>query len=187
MTDDDAKLGTALANMRYGACTHLTLLTSKVEPHFLDISTYANATSEVPKSSAFSDYVWDRADCGLGPPQVNVERRNVLSLFGLCIVPEIDKTWVRVVAKTPTAVATEHSSAPSGSRPWWVVFVGREPGLYSTIEAADAQIKGCPNQQYRRKADKVEALNFYVQKYNEGAVEKWVELTEDMGSLNLHH
>jgi hypothetical protein len=111
---------------------------------------------------------------------------------------------VRAVAKTPTAVATEHSSAPSGSRPWWVVFVGREPGLYSTMyvfsmsplrytesfspsEAADAQIKGCPNQQYRCKADKVEALNFYVQKYNEGAVEKWVELTEDMGSLNLHH
>ncbi|KAJ7720153.1 hypothetical protein B0H14DRAFT_3521025 [Mycena olivaceomarginata] len=66
-----------------------------------------------------------------------------------------DNTWVCAVAKTPTAVATEHSSAPSGSRPWWVVFVGREPGLYSTIEAADAQIKGCPNQQYRRKADKV--------------------------------
>ena len=35
--------------------------------HFPHISMYANATSEVPKSSAFSDYVGNRADCGLGP------------------------------------------------------------------------------------------------------------------------
>ncbi|KAJ7888671.1 hypothetical protein B0H14DRAFT_2562244 [Mycena olivaceomarginata] len=98
-----------------------------------------------------------------------------------------DNTWVRAVAKTPNQVALEHISAPAGSRAWWVVYVGREPGLYSTIEAADAQIKGCPNQQYRRKADKTEALNFYIHKHNEGVVEKWVELTEDIGALNLHH
>ncbi|KAJ7250116.1 hypothetical protein B0H12DRAFT_1072133 [Mycena haematopus] len=67
---------------------------------------------------------------------------------------------------------------PEGSRPWWVVYVGREPGLYTTVEEADAQIKNCPNQQYRRKASKQEALNLYIEKYDAGEVAKWVELKD---------
>ncbi|KAJ7769738.1 hypothetical protein B0H14DRAFT_2632702 [Mycena olivaceomarginata] len=90
-----------------------------------------------------------------------------------------DHTWVRVVAKTPAEVEAEHAAAPPGSRAWWVVFIGREPGLYTTIEEADKQIKGCPNQQYRRKHDKKEALMAYAQRWQDGGVEKWVELTED--------
>ncbi|KAJ7815139.1 hypothetical protein B0H13DRAFT_2381242 [Mycena leptocephala] len=70
-----------------------------------------------------------------------------------------DNIWVRVIAKTPEEV--EHEAVPHGSRPWWVVYVGCEPGLYTTIEEADLQIKGCPNQQYRRKSSKFEALSYY--------------------------
>jgi hypothetical protein len=41
--------------------------------------------------------------------------------------------WVRVIAKTPEEVEAMHEAVPHGSRPWWVVYVGREPGLYTTM------------------------------------------------------
>ncbi|KAK7005560.1 hypothetical protein R3P38DRAFT_2794723 [Favolaschia claudopus] len=81
--------------------------------------------------------------------------------------------WRNETAATPSEVAKIHKKVADGSRTWWVVYVGREPGLYTT---SDAQIKGCPNQQYRRKASKKEALNFYKEKYEAGEVEKWVEV-----------
>ncbi|KAJ7657373.1 hypothetical protein DFH06DRAFT_1328185 [Mycena polygramma] len=90
-----------------------------------------------------------------------------------------DNVFVRAPAKTPAQVAAEHTNEPDGSRPWWVVFVGREPGLYTTIESANAQIKGCPGQEYRRKTSKGEALAFYELKHDQKRVEKWVELTEE--------
>ncbi|KAJ7241517.1 hypothetical protein B0H12DRAFT_1074509 [Mycena haematopus] len=92
--------------------------------------------------------------------------------------PPRSDVWVRANAKTPAQVHAEHTAAPEGSRPWWVVYVGREPGLYTTVEEADAQIKNCPNQQYRRKASKQEALNLYIEKYDAGEVAKWVELKD---------
>ncbi|KAF8214424.1 hypothetical protein K438DRAFT_1749545 [Mycena galopus ATCC 62051] len=90
-----------------------------------------------------------------------------------------DNTWVRAVAKTPAQVTALNDGVPDGSRHCWVVYVGREPGLYHTIEEADHQIKGCPGQQYRRKGSKTEALASYAQWFQEGKVEKWVELTDD--------
>ncbi|KAJ6466507.1 hypothetical protein DFH09DRAFT_1097861 [Mycena vulgaris] len=90
-----------------------------------------------------------------------------------------DNVFVRAVAKTPQQVAAKHANEPEGSRPWWVVFVGREPGLYTTVEEANLQIKGCPGQEYRRKTSKPEALAFYELMYSTGKVEKWVELVEE--------
>ncbi|KAJ6575822.1 hypothetical protein B0H10DRAFT_2236766 [Mycena sp. CBHHK59/15] len=90
-----------------------------------------------------------------------------------------DNVFVRVVAKTPAQVAALHSSAADGSRAGWVVFVGRDPGIYDTLEAANVQIKGCPNQEYRRKGSKQEALAFYQLMYDNKQVEKWVEVLAD--------
>ncbi|KAJ6487389.1 hypothetical protein C8R47DRAFT_1216166 [Mycena vitilis] len=90
-----------------------------------------------------------------------------------------DNIFVRASAKTLAQVTAEHLNEPDGSRPWWVVYVGREPGLYTTIEAANRQIKGCPGQEYRKKSSKVEALAFYALMHEDNAVEKWVELVQD--------
>jgi viroplasmin and RNaseH domain-containing protein len=46
-------------------------------------------------------------------------------------------------------------------------------------EEADHQIKGCPGQEYRSKKSKSEALASYTHWFQEGKVEKWVELTDD--------
>ncbi|KAJ7653999.1 hypothetical protein DFH06DRAFT_1133578 [Mycena polygramma] len=90
-----------------------------------------------------------------------------------------DNVFVRAPAKSPAEVEAEHATESEGSRPWWVVFVGREPGLYTTIEAANLQIKGCPGQEYRRKSSKEEALAFYTLMDSKKLVEKWVELVEE--------
>ncbi|KAJ6556335.1 hypothetical protein B0H19DRAFT_1071442 [Mycena capillaripes] len=89
-----------------------------------------------------------------------------------------DHVWVRAVAKDPAVVEAEHASELNGSRGWWVVYVGREPGLYTTVEAANIQINGCPGQQCRRKGSKAEALLFYRQKWDDGEVRKWVEIVD---------
>ncbi|KAJ7880126.1 hypothetical protein B0H13DRAFT_2345745 [Mycena leptocephala] len=90
-----------------------------------------------------------------------------------------DRVFVRGVAKSPATVTAEHADALDGSRTWWVVYVGREPGLYTTVEQANAQTKGCPNQQCRKKTSKSEALLFYQQKWGENEVRKWNEVSED--------
>jgi hypothetical protein len=55
------------------------------------------------------------------------KERNLTYAFGRVGV------FVRGVAKSPTVVAAEHTDAPDGSRTWWVIYVGREPGLYTTM------------------------------------------------------
>ncbi|KAJ7891619.1 hypothetical protein B0H14DRAFT_3428405 [Mycena olivaceomarginata] len=73
--------------------------------------------------------------------------------------------------------AAEQANAADGTQQWWIVYVGCEPGLYTTLEAAVAQTNKCPNQQWRsRKADKREALDYYRARYEANEVVKWVEL-----------
>ncbi|KAJ7858240.1 hypothetical protein B0H14DRAFT_3447367 [Mycena olivaceomarginata] len=88
-----------------------------------------------------------------------------------------DNIWVQAVAKTPAQVAAEHANVPDGTQQWWIVYVGQEPGIYSTLEMATAQTNKCPNQQWRsRKGGKHEALDFYRARYDANEVVKWVEL-----------
>ncbi|KAJ6470680.1 hypothetical protein C8R47DRAFT_1077694 [Mycena vitilis] len=90
-----------------------------------------------------------------------------------------DNVWVRQEAKTPAEVVAEHLNSPNGSCACWTVFVGREPGIYFTREQADAQVKGVPNQQYRRRAGKTDALMFYEQMFKENLVQKWEEIFDE--------
>ncbi|KAF7364445.1 hypothetical protein MSAN_01105600 [Mycena sanguinolenta] len=87
--------------------------------------------------------------------------------------------WVEEDAKTPAQVTADHANLSDGSCVLWVVYVGREPGIYTTSESADAQIKGCPHQQYRCKHSKREALDFYAERYAAGAVHKMVPVVVD--------
>ncbi|KAJ6494090.1 hypothetical protein C8R47DRAFT_1070024 [Mycena vitilis] len=93
--------------------------------------------------------------------------------------PAPDNVWVRRDAKTPEEVTAAHLNSPNGSCACWTVFVGREPGIYFTREDADAQVKGVPNQQYRRRTSKTDALFFYSQMFKENLVQKWEEVFED--------
>ncbi|KAJ6484703.1 hypothetical protein C8R45DRAFT_1098858 [Mycena sanguinolenta] len=92
---------------------------------------------------------------------------------------EENSLWIPDTPKTPAQVAAEHANLADGSRPIWVVYIGREPGIYTTVEGADMQVKGCPDQQYRHKASKQEALAFYEAQYKAGLVRKLVEVIRD--------
>ncbi|KAF8191902.1 hypothetical protein K438DRAFT_1762485 [Mycena galopus ATCC 62051] len=84
--------------------------------------------------------------------------------------------WVRDDdPKTPAQVEAEYAHLPDGRRDMWVVYVGREPGVYDTNEAADFQVKHCPGQQYRKRKSKRDMLDFYAEKYALHEVQKWVE------------
>jgi hypothetical protein len=97
----------------------------------------------------------------------------------------------------PAQVEHKYEAAPHGSRAWWVVFVGREPGLYTTMyvfcsplfistnvfwysisEAADRNVRNCPRQQIRHKTSKREAMAYYREMWEMQMVEKWVELED---------
>ncbi|KAJ7926578.1 hypothetical protein B0H13DRAFT_2313481 [Mycena leptocephala] len=67
-----------------------------------------------------------------------------------------------------------------------MLWTALAPGGWSTSavtwplhNGANAQTKGCPNQQCRKKTSKSEALLFYQQKWGENEVRKWNEVSED--------
>ncbi|KAJ6543672.1 hypothetical protein B0H10DRAFT_2218717 [Mycena sp. CBHHK59/15] len=82
-------------------------------------------------------------------------------------------TVVRGVPQTPDEVEAAHPPSPNDPQSWYVVIVGREPGLYTNSDAADMQTTGIPNQFRQRKTGLREALAFYRNKYEAGKVEKW--------------
>ncbi|KAJ6620897.1 hypothetical protein B0H10DRAFT_1037991 [Mycena sp. CBHHK59/15] len=93
--------------------------------------------------------------------------------------PAPSDLFVRGVHKTPVEVELENRSGPDGANiAWYVVWIGREPGICTSVDDANTQVKGCPNQQCRRKTGKHEALQFYTQLYAVQKVEKWTEVTD---------
>ncbi|KAJ7277867.1 hypothetical protein C8J57DRAFT_1222649 [Mycena rebaudengoi] len=83
------------------------------------------------------------------------------------------------VAITPDALET-FIPASTGEI-WYVVIVGREPGLYRTPAEANSQTDGVPGQFSQKKTSHHEALAFYRDRYGLPApegVQKWVELPE---------
>ncbi|KAJ6461288.1 hypothetical protein C8R47DRAFT_1073319 [Mycena vitilis] len=96
--------------------------------------------------------------------------------------PDLDPIWVRREAKTPQQVEAEHINSPDGTCACWTVYIGREPGVYFTTEGAQAQVRGVPNQQVRRRTGKADALALYRHMSDKNKVEKWVEVFEDVAS-----
>ncbi|KAJ7694776.1 hypothetical protein B0H17DRAFT_1198937 [Mycena rosella] len=88
-----------------------------------------------------------------------------------------DPVWVRRTPITPAALAARH---PDGTgEVWYVVTIGREPGLYRTPDEANAQCDGVPFQQKEKRKTRSEALAWYASRYNAAdgeGVQKWVEV-----------
>ncbi|KAJ7637794.1 hypothetical protein B0H17DRAFT_1197422 [Mycena rosella] len=88
-----------------------------------------------------------------------------------------DPVWVRRTPITPAALAARH---PDGTgEVWYVVTIGREPGLYRTPDEANAQCDGVPFQQKEKRKTRREALAWYASRYNAAdgeGVQKWVEV-----------
>ncbi|KAJ7694391.1 hypothetical protein B0H17DRAFT_1132024 [Mycena rosella] len=74
--------------------------------------------------------------------------------------------------KTPPEMADMFPPGVGDFQSWYVVIVGREPGLYGSAVEADAQVNGIPGQFRQKKTSRREALDFYWERYIAGAVDK---------------
>ncbi|KAJ7079809.1 hypothetical protein B0H15DRAFT_953896 [Mycena belliarum] len=83
-------------------------------------------------------------------------------------------SFVAGIPATPDALAAAFPAAQAVQN-YWVVLRGREPGLYLTVTAANAQTSGVPNQYMAKKNGRDEALAFYLANYP-AHVKKWVPI-----------
>ncbi|KAJ7433318.1 hypothetical protein B0H11DRAFT_1939648 [Mycena galericulata] len=83
--------------------------------------------------------------------------------------------YIRAAAMTPAQVEALHPPGFGDQSTWYVVLVGREPGLYGSSAEADVQVNSVPGQFHRKKDSLREAHAYYRQQYNAGMVEKLVE------------
>ncbi|KAK7055698.1 hypothetical protein R3P38DRAFT_3170372 [Favolaschia claudopus] len=85
--------------------------------------------------------------------------------------------FVRGIPKTPAELERDHP--PGSGEVWYVVILGREPGLYAKAADADYQCNGIPHQYKVKKTSRTDAISCYRSLYNgpEGkGVEKWNEV-----------
>ncbi|KAJ7683803.1 hypothetical protein B0H17DRAFT_1204939 [Mycena rosella] len=84
--------------------------------------------------------------------------------------------WAQGDPRTPAQMEALFPPGPNDGRPFQVVCIGREPGLYATADEANVQLLGVPNQFRLKKDTRAEALAYYRFQYNAGKVQKWTEV-----------
>ncbi|KAJ7780832.1 hypothetical protein DFH07DRAFT_765317 [Mycena maculata] len=87
--------------------------------------------------------------------------------------------WVEAVARTPDEMDAYYPPGIGDDISWHVVCIGREPGLYASVNEADRQIRGVPNQFRQKKTSRVEALTFYRLRHSKQQVRKMVPIPVD--------
>ncbi|KAJ7611085.1 hypothetical protein DFH06DRAFT_1131425 [Mycena polygramma] len=86
-----------------------------------------------------------------------------------------EPTFVEDIALTPDEVEAAFATQAE-AQSYWVVIRGREPGLYTTVVAANDQTNGVPNQLQIRQTGLAAALALYRAHYAEpDQVKKLVE------------
>ncbi|KAK7017279.1 hypothetical protein R3P38DRAFT_3201682 [Favolaschia claudopus] len=78
--------------------------------------------------------------------------------------------FVRGVAPTPDTLESVIKPGNGDNQMWYVVCVGRMPGLYPDAEKADVQVLGVPDQSRRKVSGRVAALAYYRQMYEDDKV-----------------
>ncbi|KAK7053968.1 hypothetical protein R3P38DRAFT_3171426 [Favolaschia claudopus] len=79
-------------------------------------------------------------------------------------------TFVQGVAPTPDEMETTFQPGNGDNQNWYVVCVGRMPGLYPDPDSANAQVLGVPDQSRRKVSGRAAALAYYRQMYDDNKV-----------------
>ncbi|KAJ7627446.1 hypothetical protein FB45DRAFT_1029790 [Roridomyces roridus] len=74
------------------------------------------------------------------------------------------------IAPTPDEVENRHPPGSDDLQYWYTICVGRNPGIYSSPDMAEAQVRGVPHANRKRKDSKMEALNWYRYMHGLGQV-----------------
>ncbi|KAJ7691220.1 hypothetical protein B0H14DRAFT_3532031 [Mycena olivaceomarginata] len=127
--------------------------------------------------------------------KVTAMSKLALDMTRLCIevndkLPAVVQAQVvdALASVAPQGPAFHHSAAPlpdeidamfplgyGENQPWYVVCVGRRPGLYASYADVDDQVRGVPNQSRKRKDTLREALLYYRTQYRLGECERVLE------------
>ncbi|KAF8179379.1 hypothetical protein K438DRAFT_1977432 [Mycena galopus ATCC 62051] len=76
--------------------------------------------------------------------------------------------FYRSAAIAPDDLEALFPSGYGDNQPWYVICVGRRPGLYASAADADDQVRGVPNQLRKKKDSHEEALLYYRSQYRIG-------------------
>ncbi|KAK6978072.1 hypothetical protein R3P38DRAFT_3236165 [Favolaschia claudopus] len=87
---------------------------------------------------------------------------NLSTLLGGEVVTQA--AFVEGEADTPSTVAARYENQIKGSN-YWVVLVGRNPGVYPSSKDANAQVLGVPNNSWVKKSGFDAALAHYRDNY----------------------
>ncbi|KAK7022547.1 hypothetical protein R3P38DRAFT_3195942 [Favolaschia claudopus] len=96
---------------------------------------------------------------------------NVVQAAVAAAIRDSDPLFVITEAPTPDVVET-NLLAGNENAPYYVVCVGREPGLYLDSSVADNQVRGVPEQDRRKIIGRSAALNHYRTMYEQQKVKR---------------
>ncbi|KAJ7315505.1 hypothetical protein DFH08DRAFT_820436 [Mycena albidolilacea] len=102
---------------------------------------------------------------GLSKLALNVTR-HCLDLHGERLQSLVAEQVPRVVRLKVDAAISEVRSGRGDNQPWYVVWVGCQPGLFATYEEANDQVNSVPNTGRRRIVGRVSALAYYRHLYD---------------------
>ncbi|KAJ7686239.1 hypothetical protein B0H17DRAFT_1204448 [Mycena rosella] len=108
---------------------------------------------------------------GLVPPAfiAAAQHAAVIIVAASVAPPPTIRSGFQGVALTPAQLEAKFGPAGLGDDlPWQVVCIGREPGLYASVDDANDQLNRVPNQFRAKKQTRVEALAFYRHRYEAG-------------------
>ncbi|KAJ7843311.1 hypothetical protein B0H14DRAFT_2585769 [Mycena olivaceomarginata] len=111
---------------------------------------------------------------------VNDKLPNVVRLQVEAALTEIGATvptFTQGVAPTPAELEAQFPPGRGDNQAWYVVCIGRKPGLYSTCDEANEQVLGVPDQSRRKVVGRVPALAYYRQMYDLQRVMLLTEVT----------
>ncbi|KAK7040426.1 hypothetical protein R3P38DRAFT_3180138 [Favolaschia claudopus] len=138
----------------------LSILALEMAKHCVDLNDLERLPRVIAAEAAASVLDDQMAALGLAASAAAV---NLALIFAAA-------TFVQGVAPTPAEMETTFQPGNGDNQTWYVVCVGRMPGLYPDADSANAQVLGVPDQSRRKVSGRVAALAYYRQMYEDNKV-----------------
>ncbi|KAJ7182793.1 hypothetical protein C8R43DRAFT_940888 [Mycena crocata] len=82
--------------------------------------------------------------------------------------------WIKGEPRTPEELEIDHPAGIADDVSYHVVYQGREPGLYLSVDDSDKMVNGVPHGKRLKQKGRIAALNYYRDRWDRQLVIKWV-------------
>ncbi|KAJ7016365.1 hypothetical protein C8F04DRAFT_1202405 [Mycena alexandri] len=131
--------------------TALSKLGLEVTRHCIDVAAHALDSEAIPR--AIQAQVDAQVDAILeGAANASVE-------------PAPGPTWYSTPAPMPAQMEAHYPPGVNDDIPHYVVCIGRAPGLYTSSQDTEDQVRGVPNMSRRKKDTRAEGLRWYREQH----------------------